>query len=244
MREDAGASGAARASGTSGGSDAPVGADLARQILAQTKRAARERATRSRRPGPSAGRPAEFAGDGADRATASEEAGGSGDSGGSGSAGGSGGSGDSGGAAGSGGSGGAAQAGRRRRLPGIAPLGREWRQPVGFAAAMRGLVDERGWRDRAKDATVLARWDTLVGSEIAARCSPVSLRDGELVVVAESTAWATQLRLLSGQILARLRAELGPEVARSLTIRGPSTPTWNHGPLRAPGGRGPRDTYG
>jgi predicted nucleic acid-binding Zn ribbon protein len=215
--------------GSQGGS-AAAGADLARQILAQAKRDARERAARARRPGRpfGPGRAAEAAADGGERGGERPEPSATAGSATDGAA----------------GSGPATLDARRRRLPGIAPLGREWRQPVTFAAAVRGLVDERGWRDRAEDAAVLARWEALVGSEIAARCAPVSLRDGELVVVAESTAWATQLRLLSGQILARLRAELGPRVARSVTIRGPSTPTWNHGPLRAPGGRGPRDTYG
>jgi predicted nucleic acid-binding Zn ribbon protein len=72
----------------------------------------------------------------------------------------------------------------------------------------------------------------------------VSLRDGDLELAAESTAWATQLRLLSRQILAKLRAELGPGVVVRIVVRGPTAPSWQHGPLRAPDSRGPRDTYG
>jgi predicted nucleic acid-binding Zn ribbon protein len=132
----------------------------------------------------------------------------------------------------------------RSRLPGIAAPGRDWREPVSFAAALGRLVADRGWRARAMDASVLARWDVLVGPDIAAHCTPVSLRDGELELAAESTAWATQLRMLSRQLLATLRKELGPDVVRKITVRGPTAPSWRHGPLRAPGGRGPRDTYG
>ncbi|SQD98645.1 MULTISPECIES: DUF721 domain-containing protein [unclassified Parafrankia] len=154
---------------------------------------------------------------------------------------------------GSGGRGGAA--GRRRRddsgdpparqrLPGIAAPGREWRTPMNFGSAVARLVAERGWQTRATDASVLARWDVLVGPNIAAHCSPVSLRDGELELVAESTAWATQLRMLSRQILGILRKELGPHVVRRITVRGPAAPSWNHGGMYASGGRGPRDTYG
>jgi predicted nucleic acid-binding Zn ribbon protein len=61
--------------------------------------------------------------------------------------------------------------------------------------------------------------------------------------VAESTAWATQLRLLNRQILARIAAEVGPDVVVRLKVRGPTSPDWRHGPLRVTG-RGPRDTYG
>jgi predicted nucleic acid-binding Zn ribbon protein len=133
---------------------------------------------------------------------------------------------------------------RRARLPGIAPPGRDWAEPVRFGAAIDRLLAERGWRADATTASVLARWDVLVGAEIASRCQPVTLTDGELVVAAVSTAWATQLRLMSRDLLATLRRELGPDVVRRLLVRGPTAPNWGHGPLRAPGGRGPRDTYG
>ncbi|EIV95066.1 DUF721 domain-containing protein, partial [Frankia sp. QA3] len=132
---------------------------------------------------------------------------------------------------------------RRPRLPGIASPGREWRDPVSFGAAISRLLAARGWQAQANDAGVLARWDVIVGPDIADHCIPVSLRDGDLELVAESTAWATQLRMLSRQILGILHRELGPQVVRRITVRGPTAPSWRHGPIRT-GGRGPRDTYG
>ncbi|WP_322748691.1 MULTISPECIES: DUF721 domain-containing protein [unclassified Frankia] len=133
---------------------------------------------------------------------------------------------------------------RRPRMPGMAAPGREWAEPVAFNAAVARMLAERGWEVRATDATVLARWDALVGPDISSHCYPVSLRDGALELAAESTAWATQLRLLSRQLLVTLSKELGPEVVRRIVVRGPTTPSWRHGPLHASGGRGPRDTYG
>jgi len=91
---------------------------------------------------------------------------------------------------------------------------------------------------------VFADWPALVGPEIAARCQPVGLRDGELRLAAESTAWATQLRLMSSSLLATLVAELGPNVVTRLSIGGPVGPTWKHGAWSVRGARGPRDTYG
>lgn len=115
-------------------------------------------------------------------------------------------------------------------------------QPIGQVAA--GLFAERGWERPVAEARVFADWPSLVGSDIAAHCQPVSLRDGELRLAAESTTWATQLRLLAGTLLSRLVAELGPHVVTRVSISGPVGPSWKHGAWSVHGGRGPRDTYG
>jgi predicted nucleic acid-binding Zn ribbon protein len=62
-------------------------------------------------------------------------------------------------------------------------------------------------------------------------------------VAAESTAWATQLRIIQSQVLAKIAAEVGDGVVHSLRITGPVAPSWRKGP-RHIAGRGPRDTYG
>jgi predicted nucleic acid-binding Zn ribbon protein len=106
------------------------------------------------------------------------------------------------------------------------------------------LFAERGWERPVAEARVFADWPSLVGPEIAARCQPVSLHGGELRLAAESTAWATQLRLLASALLSRLVAELGPHVVTRLSISGPVAPSWKYGAWSVSGGRGPRDTYG
>jgi predicted nucleic acid-binding Zn ribbon protein len=124
--------------------------------------------------------------------------------------------------------------------------GADGRDPVLFGAAIRRLVAERGWEDTTTAAGVLANWDKLVGPEIADHSRPESLLDGVLVLVAESTAWATQLRLLTRTIQAKLREQVGPDVVTSIVVKGPAQPDWRKGPRRVqgPGARGPRDTYG
>ncbi|MCW2549438.1 MAG: hypothetical protein JWN96_3898 [Mycobacterium sp.] len=117
-------------------------------------------------------------------------------------------------------------------------------EPVMLGSAVSDLLAARGWQAQAAGASVLSRWESLVGPQVAAHSRPTRLRDGELVIEAESTAWATQLRLLSRTLTAKLREELGADVVRTLVVRGPSGPDWRHGALRVTGGRGPRDTYG
>jgi predicted nucleic acid-binding Zn ribbon protein len=129
---------------------------------------------------------------------------------------------------------------RRRRWSGPGPDDRD-PQPLGRLVSRVSL--DRGWSPRLTDATVLGRWAQLVGSEIADHCTPLSLRDGELVLQAESTAWATQLRTLQRELLYRVAVGVGKGVVRRIRVVGPSGPSWRHGP-RHVRGRGPRDTYG
>ncbi|MGZ6827418.1 MAG: DUF721 domain-containing protein [Mycobacteriales bacterium] len=130
-----------------------------------------------------------------------------------------------------------------RRRTGLPRSPGDARDPVLFGAAIARLVAERGWQGTTTAAGVLANWAQVVGPEIADHCQPVSLVDGELVLVAESTAWATQLRLLTKTLLARVREHAGEGVATKVVVRGPAQPDWRRGPRRVQG-RGPRDTYG
>jgi predicted nucleic acid-binding Zn ribbon protein len=134
---------------------------------------------------------------------------------------------------------------RQRRRPGRTGTGAgpDPRDPQLFGTAIRQLLADRGWESTAQAAGVLSGWDTLVGADLASHCQPRSLVDGELVLVAESTAWATQVRLLSRSLLQTLERRLGPGVVTCVRVQGPTAPSWSKGPRRV-AGRGPRDTYG
>jgi hypothetical protein len=51
--------------------------------------------------------------------------------------------------------------------------------------------------------SVFGRWAEIVGQDLAAHTRPDSFADGELAVTADSTAWATQVRLLAPVLLRR-----------------------------------------
>jgi predicted nucleic acid-binding Zn ribbon protein len=116
--------------------------------------------------------------------------------------------------------------------------------PTPLGAAIKRLLNERGWQQQAAVGSALGRWPEIVGPELAAHARPEGLTDGELVVVADSTAWATQLRLLAATLVKRLNAELGDGTVRRVKVKGPAGPPRQPGAWRAPGSRGPRDTYG
>ncbi len=130
-----------------------------------------------------------------------------------------------------------------RRLRGYSGPGPDPRDPQPFGAVLAKLVKSRGWQRPAAEATVFGDWPRVVGAEIAEHCRPTKLENGELTVEAESTAWATQLRLLSGKLLSGIAVQVGHNVVTKLHIHGPAAPSWNRGARRVRG-RGPRDTYG
>ncbi|MBT2553588.1 DUF721 domain-containing protein [Arthrobacter sp. ISL-5] len=117
------------------------------------------------------------------------------------------------------------------------------RDPLGLGKVVGRLVAERGWTSPVAVGSVMAEWPTLVGPEIAAHCTPESFTDTTLHVRCDSTAWATQLRLLSISLLDKFRTELGDGVVTSIKVLGPAAPNWRKGG-RTVNGRGPRDTYG
>ncbi|CAN5171097.1 DUF721 family protein [soil metagenome] len=130
--------------------------------------------------------------------------------------------------------------GRRRTWSGPGP---DRRDPQTLAAATKDLAKNLGWSKRVAEGSVFGQWNTVVGEQIAEHASPTSLRDGVLSVTAESTAWATQLRMVQSQLLAKIAAAVGDGVVTALKITGPTAPSWRKGP-RHIAGRGPRDTYG
>ncbi len=138
------------------------------------------------------------------------------------------------------GTGGGAGGGRLRGYSGPGP---DPRDPQLFGALVERLVKNRGWQQERAEGTVFGNWEKAVGPDIAAHCRPVKLENGELTVEAESTAWATQLRLLAGGLIAGIARQVGHNVVKTLRIHGPARPDWGAGPRRVRG-RGPRDTYG
>ena len=118
------------------------------------------------------------------------------------------------------------------------------RDPQLLDTTVGRLVDDHGWELDLRVHGVFGRWAELVGDEVAGHCTPESFADGKLVVRTDSTAWATQLRLLAPTVVRRLNEELGHGTVTVIDVLGPHLPTWKKGPRSVRDGRGPRDTNG
>lgn len=141
--------------------------------------------------------------------------------------------------------GGAPQVGDRRvprnRISGAYP---DERDPQMLESMMDRLVSDHGWDLDLRVHGIFGRWTELVGTEVGDHSTPETFDGGRLVVRTDSTAWATQLKLLAPQVLKRLNAELGHGTVTLLEVLGPHGPSWKKGRLSVRDGRGPRDTYG
>jgi predicted nucleic acid-binding Zn ribbon protein len=118
------------------------------------------------------------------------------------------------------------------------------RDPKLLAEAMDRMVEAKGWTTDINVHTLLARWSTLVGGVNAAHSHPESYADTVLTVRTESSVWATSLRAIASQLVARLNEQLGDGTVTRIKVLGPAGPTWKKGPRSVRDGRGPRDTYG
>ncbi len=115
--------------------------------------------------------------------------------------------------------------------------------PQLVGSALEEFLADQGWDENAALAGLGDRWAEIVGPEVAEHVHIESWADGELVLRADSTAWATQVRLLTGTLLDQVRQAVGPGIVEKVEVKGPSAPSWRAGP-RVVKGRGPRDTYG
>lgn len=89
--------------------------------------------------------------------------------------------------------------------------------PIGDA--MSSLLRSRGLGSTVTFARICGVWEEAVGDELAKRVTPVAFRHGELVCQVDDPSWATQLRLLSGQIVGRLADELGSSTVERLSVQ-------------------------
>jgi predicted nucleic acid-binding Zn ribbon protein len=117
------------------------------------------------------------------------------------------------------------------------------RDPQTMDATLGRFVSEQGWETELRVHGVFSRWEAIVGHDVGQHVSPQSFADGRLVVRTDSTAWATQMKLLAADVVRRLNEVLGDQTVQVIDVEGPRGPSWKRGRLRVKG-RGPRDTYG
>ena len=66
---------------------------------------------------------------------------------------------------------------------------------------------------------VFGRWPEVVGADLAAHSRPAALDRGELVVICDSAAWASEFRWLEKQVLERVAEMTGTTRITGLNVR-------------------------
>ncbi|WP_082470542.1 MULTISPECIES: DciA family protein [Micrococcales] len=131
-----------------------------------------------------------------------------------------------------------------RTLGGYTGPGKSSRDPQGLGSVLTHMISSRGWKEPVAVSSVLSRWSEIVGASIAAHSKPESYEDAVVVIRCDSTNYATTLRTMTPQLMRTFEKELGPGIVTKISVLGPNVPSWRKGRRVAPGGRGPRDTYG
>ncbi len=116
--------------------------------------------------------------------------------------------------------------------------------PQLISDVLKNLIQDREWQSGIAEGNLFANWDNIVGAEIAEHTEPIAILEGVLTIRTSSTAWATQLNLISNDVLASLQASAPGVLVEKLSIIGPQGPSWKRGIRTIRGARGPRDTFG
>jgi predicted nucleic acid-binding Zn ribbon protein len=100
------------------------------------------------------------------------------------------------------------------------------RDPQKLGNVLNKFVKDFGWQQPTSIADLMSRWNEIVGEEIASHVSiDIFNADAhELILRADSTTWATQIRLLSSDLKRRIALEVGDGVVKTLKIYGPAQP--------------------
>lgn len=117
------------------------------------------------------------------------------------------------------------------------------RDPIKLSTGIDELVGEFNWSAQLSKAELFVSWPNIVGVDVANACTPTSLDNSVMHIDCNSTAWATQMRLMSAQVLAEVNSVYPNLEIREIKFHSPQAPSWKKGSRSVPG-RGPRDTYG
>ena len=116
--------------------------------------------------------------------------------------------------------------------------------PQLISDVLKNLIQDREWQSGIAEGNLFANWENIVGADIAEHTEPIAILEGVLTIRTSSTAWATQLNLISNDVLASLQASAPGALVEKLSIIGPQGPSWKRGIRTIRGARGPRDTFG
>lgn len=100
-----------------------------------------------------------------------------------------------------------------------APLPGEDREPRRVGESLDRVAASLGVPEAAVLPAVFGGWADLVGERVAAHARPRALRHGVLLVAVDEPAWATQLRFLEADLLARLADRLGAGAVTRIDVR-------------------------
>ena len=87
-------------------------------------------------------------------------------------------------------------------------------EPLPITQSLDSMMKSLRGTDRIQVGGVFGKWGDAVGAQIAGHVRPVRLDRGTLLVEADTSTWATQVKFLADTIITRLRDESRVEIER------------------------------
>jgi predicted nucleic acid-binding Zn ribbon protein len=116
--------------------------------------------------------------------------------------------------------------------------------PELIGGVLNDLVSDRDWDSGLAEGNLFVNWKKIVGDEISQHATPISVLEGTLTVQSSSTAWATQLQIMSNDLLSLIQKDASGVLIEKIVFIGPHAPSWKKGLRTIRNSKGPRDTYG
>jgi len=110
---------------------------------------------------------------------------------------------------------------------GMPACGEGWRGGRGRAslqALLEGVLANLDLRSRFREHLAVAGWPELVGPVIAAHSRAEAVRDGVLIVAADTPTWAQELQMRTRELLERLARQFGEGLIRDIHFRSGTRP--------------------
>lgn len=92
-------------------------------------------------------------------------------------------------------------------------------EPIELGDALERVLGSLGAPSADLLTTVFQRWEEVVGAEVARHCRPAAVEGGRLVVLASDPAWASEVRWLADEVVARVNELSSTDRLSSVEVR-------------------------
>jgi predicted nucleic acid-binding Zn ribbon protein len=95
----------------------------------------------------------------------------------------------------------------------------QMKKPEEIGNIINSIVKGMGISSKLKTSGIFNHWKEIVGEEIAKRSSPEKLIRGTLYISVSSSTWASELSLMSVQLIEKINAFAGEKVVKTIRFR-------------------------
>lgn len=91
--------------------------------------------------------------------------------------------------------------------------------PVTLHSSLESVMRSLKGSSGRANGGIFAAWESVVGEQVAAHATPISLDSGKLVIEVDQPGWATQMRYLEADLITRLMPYAAGAALDSIEVR-------------------------